>query len=174
MVKVFWTLLLIVCIVGGVWYWAHRSSDSALTNGEVKETGTGEVVKVVPEDVGEPNRSSPQTPLGLQPSANGTTMPMQLTGQTQTTVQPTTVQPVAMQPTTVSSSGYIAAPAADSIDRNPPNGMVFAGTGPYQVYRQGDLTWRLNTQNGQACIIFATDSEWRKARVYHNGCRGKS
>jgi hypothetical protein len=153
MVKVFWTLLLIVCIVGGVWYWAHRSSDSALTNGEVKETGTGEVVKVVPEDVGEPNRSSPQTPLGLQPSANGTTMPMQLTGQTQTTVQPTT---------------------ADSIDRNPPNGMVFAGTGPYQVYRQGDLTWRLNTQNGQACIIFATDSEWRKARVYHNGCRGKS
>jgi hypothetical protein len=164
MMKVFWTLLLIVLIVGGVWYWAHRSSDIALTNGEVKETGTGEVVKVVPEDTGGPGQTSPQTPLDVQSGANGATMPMQLTGQT----------PTAVQPTTVSSTGYIAAPAADTIERNPPNGTVFAGTGRYQVYRQGDLTWRLNTDNGQACIIFATDSEWRKARVYHNGCRGKS
>jgi hypothetical protein len=159
--KIFAMLLFIVLVVAGLWYWVHRSSDVALTNGEVKETGTGEIVKVVPENTGLPGQASPQTPLDLQ---SGTTMPMQLTGQT----------PSAVQPTTVPSTGYITAPAADSIDRNPPNGMVFAGTGRYQVYRQGDLTWRLNTDSGQACIIFATDSEWRKARVYRNGCNGKS
>ncbi len=162
--KILAMLLFIVLVVGGVWYWAHRSSDIALTNGEVKETGTGEIVKVVPENTGLPGQTSPQTPLDLQSGANGATMPMQLTGQTATAVQPTTVP----------SNGFVTPPAADTIDRNPPNGMVFAGTGRYQVYRQGDLTWRLNTESGQACIIFATDSEWRKARVYRNGCNGKS
>ena len=58
----------------------------------------------------------------------------------------------------------------DSISANPPNGTVFAGRGRYQLYRQGDLTWRLNTETGQTCIIFATDDEWRKPRVYRAGC----
>jgi len=61
-------------------------------------------------------------------------------------------------------------PNEDSIQRNPPNGTVFAGTGKYQLYRQGDITWRLNTDNGSACIIFATDSQWRKKTVYAHGC----
>lgn len=63
-----------------------------------------------------------------------------------------------------------AAPAADSIAANPPNGMMFAGTGKFQVYRQGDLTWRVNTANGQTCILFATEEQWRKPIVYRNGC----
>jgi hypothetical protein len=61
-------------------------------------------------------------------------------------------------------------PNQDSIQRNPPNGTVFAGTGKYQLYRQGDITWRLNTDNGSACILFATDSQWRKKNVYEHGC----
>jgi len=63
-----------------------------------------------------------------------------------------------------------APPASDSIDRTPPNGMVFAGTGHVQVYRQGNITWRINTDNGEACVLFATDREWRKPRVYNAGC----
>lgn len=63
-----------------------------------------------------------------------------------------------------------APPASDSIPRNPPNGMTFAGTGKYQLYRQGDITWRLNTDTGEACILFATDAEWRQPRVYQHGC----
>jgi len=63
-----------------------------------------------------------------------------------------------------------APPASDTIDRNPPNGMVFAGTGHMQVYRQGNITWRINTDNGQVCVLFATDREWRKPRVYNAGC----
>jgi hypothetical protein len=66
-----------------------------------------------------------------------------------------------------------AAPAADTISPNPPNGMVFAGSGKYQLYRQGNITWRLDTDTGRSCIIFATDEEWRKPRVYRAGC-GKS
>jgi len=85
-----------------------------------------------------------------------------------------TSQPAA--PAAPSSSAAPAAataltpPSADSIPRNPPNGMVFAGSGKYQLYRQGDITWRLNTDTGSACIIFATDAQWSKSEVYNHGC----
>ncbi len=61
-------------------------------------------------------------------------------------------------------------PTGDTISPQPPNGTVFAGTGRFQVYRQGNLTWRLDTDTGRTCILFATDEEWRKPRVYQNGC----
>jgi hypothetical protein len=64
-------------------------------------------------------------------------------------------------------------PATDSISPNPPNGEVFAGKGKYQLYRQGNLTWRLNTDTGQTCIIFATDEEWSKPKVKRAGCAGR-
>ncbi len=64
-------------------------------------------------------------------------------------------------------------PATDSVAPNPPNGMTFGGSGHYQLYRQGDLTWRLNTDTGDTCVIFATDEEWHKPKVYKAGCRGK-
>ena len=64
-------------------------------------------------------------------------------------------------------------PASDSVAANPPNGMTFGGSGHYQLYRQGDLTWRLNTDTGDTCVIFATDEEWHKPKVYKAGCRGK-
>jgi hypothetical protein len=61
-------------------------------------------------------------------------------------------------------------PTSDTISRNPPNGMAFAGSGKYQLYRQGDITWRLDTDTGWACVLFATDTQWSKARVYQSGC----
>ncbi|RXH56127.1 hypothetical protein [Granulicella sibirica] len=61
-------------------------------------------------------------------------------------------------------------PVSDTISANPPNGTVFSGTGRFQVYRQGNLTWRINTDTGQSCVLFATDAEWRKPRVYQRGC----
>jgi hypothetical protein len=63
-----------------------------------------------------------------------------------------------------------SAPASDTISPNPPNGMAFAGSGRYQLYRQGNITWRLDTETGRSCVIFATDEEWRKPRVYKAGC----
>ena len=63
-----------------------------------------------------------------------------------------------------------SAPVTDTIAANPPNGTVFAGTGKFQVYRQGDLTWRVNTADGSTCILFATEEQWRRPIVYRNGC----
>ena len=71
------------------------------------------------------------------------------------------------------TAGGIMPPVADSVAPNPPNGMTFGGSGHYQLYRQGDLTWRLNTDTGDTCVIFATDEEWHKPKVYKAGCRGK-
>jgi hypothetical protein len=60
----------------------------------------------------------------------------------------------------------------DSLSPNPPNGTVFAGSGRFQVYRQGSLTWRIDTNTGQSCVLFATNDEWRKPQVYRHGCNG--
>jgi hypothetical protein len=62
------------------------------------------------------------------------------------------------------------APAADTIQPNPPNGTAFTGTGKFQVYRQGNLTWRVNTESGANCILFATMEEWKKPVVYNHAC----
>jgi hypothetical protein len=61
-------------------------------------------------------------------------------------------------------------PGVDTIPRNPSERVIFAGKGRYQLYRQGDITWRLDTDNGEACILFATDVQWAKARVFEHGC----
>jgi hypothetical protein len=62
------------------------------------------------------------------------------------------------------------APGTDTISANPPNGMTFSGSGRYQLYRQGNITWRLDTDTGRTCIIFATEEEWKKPQVYRAGC----
>jgi hypothetical protein len=48
--------------------------------------------------------------------------------------------------------------------------MKFGGGGVYQWYRQGNLTWRINTQTGASCIVYATMEEWRKPIVMQHGC----
>jgi len=80
--------------------------------------------------------------------------------------QPSAATPYAQQPATQT----MIAPATDSISPNPTNGMAFTGTGKFQVYRQGDLTWRVDTESGRTCIVFATLEEWRKPIVYQHGC----
>ena len=61
-------------------------------------------------------------------------------------------------------------PAGQTISRNPPNGIVTAGSGKFELYRQGDLTFRLNTDTGDACVLLATQAEWSKNIVYSHGC----
>ena len=95
--------------------------------------------------------------------------------------------PISTTPTTgdsseVTANGAVSAPGstssvpavpADTIQPNPPNGMTFGGSGHYQLYRQGNLTWRLNTDTGQSCIVFATEEEWRKPQVFRAGCKSR-
>ena len=58
-----------------------------------------------------------------------------------------------------------APPMTDSQSANAPNGMRFSGSGTYQWYRQGNLTWRTDTASGRSCIVYATLEEWRKQIV---------
>lgn len=84
--------------------------------------------------------------------------------------KPAAANPSASPATTMQAAPSAPSAASDTIRPEPPNGTVFAGTGHYQVYRQGNLTWRINTDTGQACVLFATEQEWRKPQVYRNGC----
>jgi hypothetical protein len=85
-------------------------------------------------------------------------------------VTPDTVQPQNDAQISQGQTTQDGTSAGDTISPNPPNGMVFEGKGKYQLYRQGNLTWRLNTETGQSCILFATDDEWKKPKVYRAGC----
>ncbi len=60
--------------------------------------------------------------------------------------------------------------SSDTLSANPQNDARFAGNGPYQWYRQGNLTWRIDTATGRSCIIYATMEEWRKSIVIRHGC----
>ena len=64
-------------------------------------------------------------------------------------------------------------PASESLSSHPPSGIVATGSGKFELYRQGDLTFRLNTETGDACVLFATETEWSKALVYEHGCNGR-
>ncbi|WP_187290178.1 hypothetical protein [Terriglobus saanensis] len=74
------------------------------------------------------------------------------------------------QPSSMSAVTSLSAPKIDTIAPNPPNGRAFTGTGKFQVYRQGNITWRVNTESGESCILLATQQEWRKPIVYNHGC----
>ena len=38
----------------------------------------------------------------------------------------------------------------DSQSPNAPNGALFTGSGAYQWYRQGNLTWRVDSRTGHS------------------------
>ncbi len=76
-------------------------------------------------------------------------------------------------PTNVSdrySSRIGAPPASDSVSPNPQNDVHFRGAGSFEWYRQGNITWRVDTTTGHSCIVYATMEEWRKEIVISHGC----
>jgi hypothetical protein len=105
------------------------------------------------------------------------TEPVVTTSATEPAVAPPTSSPavpsVATTPAISESAQNGARQARDGAaggDLKPPSLSVFSGVGRYQLYRQGDITWRLDTETGKTCIVFATDEEWTKPRVFRNGC----
>ena len=142
MKKIVGLLALIALVVLGVAWHRHRARMRALASGEV-------FVRDQP--------SGPAKPLPPAQAPAENEIATTATPQPASPAQPPT-EPTAQVPT------------SDSIPRNPPNGLAFAGSGKFQLYRQGDITWRLNTQTGETCILFATDAQWRLHRVYQAGC----
>jgi hypothetical protein len=146
MKQIFWVLMIVaVFIFGTVWY-SHRARTHAVNSGKAS-------VREQASDTIKPE--TPVTASGNQPAQ---------------TLGPGAANAADTQAGAQPQGSAVKPPVADSIRRNPPNGMIFAGTGKYQLYRQGDLTWRVNTDTGDACVLFATDAQWRKQQVYSHGC----
>jgi hypothetical protein len=136
-------LIAATVILGELWY-VHWSKTRAMNSGDV-------YVLDQPGDAAQPKtaKNQPAHPQEKSPETTAST-PATPAGQAQ-------------------EEASVTAPS-DTISRNPPNRVLIAGTGKYALYRQGDITWRLNTDTGQACIIFATETQWRKMLVYQHGC----
>jgi hypothetical protein len=150
--QIFWIIIIVVVVIFGAAWLIHRSKTHAVNSGDVhvrEQAGDkGKTEAAAPTTPEEQPAETQPAPVGEAPAAG------------------------AVQGGDQAQRDVVAPPASDSITRNPPNGMIFAGTGKYQLYRQGDITWRLNTDSGQACILFATDAEWHKAKVFQHGCGG--
>lgn len=141
----------------------HWSENQAMATGDVFPDSTDG--SAVPAATG-PGPAQPTQPIVYPPAkSSAAALPA---GQTLLPSQDRTVAPAA------APSKAAAGPVADTILPNPPNGMAFAGSGRFQVYRQGSLTWRLDTDTGQTCVLFATNAEWRKPQVYRHGCRSSA
>ena len=152
MSRFIWILGVIVLVIGGIWLYntyAHKD-----------QLGSGLVISHDSASNSDSNDSAePNTAASTQPS------PIRTTSSAATPQQPSQPAPQ------TASKPSAALPVSDTIDRNPPNGAVFTGTGDFTWYRQGDITWRVNSKTGASCIAFATIQEWQKRIVYTHGCR---
>lgn len=149
---------LIVLAVVLASYWAYqrhlnaeRLRDGEVTASEVRDSD-GAVARATPSRSDTPGTINTEPVAGKTRSSN------------------TQSASLAQLQSEANSSTEAAMPASDSEAPNAPNGMRFAGSGRFQVYRQGNLTWRVNTDDGTSCILFATNEEWRKPIVYNHGC----
>ena len=145
MQRIFRLLLAAATIVLGALWLVHRQKTHALNSGEVH-------VRVQPTDKPTTETASVNQPTPPQDEANAPEAP----GTSQSRLQ--------------LRENVATIPAAETISRNPPNGLVAAGTGRFQLYRQGDLTFRLNTESGESCVLFASEAMWRNPLVYEHGC----
>ena len=147
MSRIFLIIILVCAVLLGAFWYANRSKNRAVNSGEV-------VVHDRAVDKGKDTADSTSAGQSAQPAQAH--------------------EPAAGdEANSKADDADMTPPTADSIRRDPPNWMTFAGKGKYQLYRQGDLTWRLNTDTGDACILFATDAEWRKPKVFQEGCASR-
>ena len=159
----FVTFTALVAAVTLGWFWhRHRAQTSAMNTGEVyvREQPSAPV-KPLPPEPAAPSRAA----VDLDNAIASAAAPKP--------AAPAATAPHAAAAVAVSASAparISALPSSDSLPRNPPNGLAFGGSGKFQLYRQGDITWRLDTQTGDVCVLFATDAEWRVPRVYETGC----
>ena len=142
MKQIFWVLILVVVVIFGAIWFGHRLKAHALNSGKAVARNQAA------------DKSKPQ--ISATPPAGQKSQPAQ--------------SAAASPSTTAPGNAALTPPTADSIRRDPPSGAVFAGKGKFQLYRQGDITWRLDTDSGTACILFATDAQWSKPQVYSHGC----
>ena len=167
-----WLLAIAVLFAGGWWLYNHTGSRAVSTSGDVfpRDTSADPPDAKDDSDSTTPADSNP-TPIAAAPAPAANTLSPAAQPAMQTSVQ-TAAQPVVQSTPQPSSDAkpIVGLPVSDSIPRDPPAGMAFGGSGKYQWYRQGDITWRIDTNSGAACIDFATMDQWARRIVYSHGC----
>jgi hypothetical protein len=176
--RIFWILVFIAACIGGYYVWQHYSPKSQMTDGavhwEVGQPTAAEKAAFDKENSGDtPDGNSEHKTLSARQEAANIANP------TASPTAPSAGNPVPSSAATApAATTYPSAPAAtpanlptmDSQSPNAPNGVRFGGSGNYQWYRQGNLTYRIDTVTGSSCIAYATLEEWRKQIVYSHGC----
>jgi hypothetical protein len=153
MQKTFRLLLVAAAIILGAIWFSHWSKTRALNSGAVHMGDNA-------QDAG-PNSVASETSL----TNPGQASPPQKASPQQETSPASSAAMIPQHPGPITGQ-----PAANALNPHPPSGFVTPATQKFALYRQGDLTYRLNTQSGQACVLFASEDLWRKPLVYQHGC----
>jgi hypothetical protein len=153
-------LVVLAVVIGAVVYFGLTSYDAkrAGANGEVYSNGSS----LASSKTTDSKATHPNAPAEESPAKSDSSQPV---------VYPPAATQSGEVPATADNSRAAGVPSgSDTFGPTPPDGLAFAGKGRYMLYRQGDITWRLDTDTGRSCALFATDEEWKKAKVYRAGC----
>jgi hypothetical protein len=156
--KIIVTVVVVIACVLLYYWWTNRSASMRAGDGSVFSTDAKDDTFARSEARPMPSRSDAPGTINTAPVASDA-----VGNQSAYVAKPSAASPAPYANTS-------SVPASDTIAPNAPNGLAFGGTGKYQWYRQGNLTWRIDTANGMSCIAFATMEEWRKPIVYTHGC----
>jgi hypothetical protein len=161
-------VVIVLCLAGYYW-WEQTHADATMDSGSVTSSDTPSSGKLKMDsgavDLDGRDSSSPNY------AASGSTGNRAAAAAAPATVAPASSVPLTpvtgQAPSSPLPSGT---PAGDTLSADPPQGMAFGGSGKFQWYRQGNLTWRINTESGSSCVAFATMDEWAKPIVASHGC----
>ena len=179
--KIFWFLILVALCVSGYFMYDHYHQEKMMGNGDVTwvtgQPSPEEHARFLKENSGE--TADGQSERKIQTATDNPT-PAAADSATAATATPAATPATAPQAeaqpqpdgayTATAGAAPANLPASDSVPPNPANGARFSGSGAYQWYRQGNLTWRVDTVSGRSCIDYATMEEWRKPIVSSHGC----
>jgi hypothetical protein len=190
-IKIFWGLMLVALCIGIFYVYQHYHQEKQLANGDVVCSGcmtpeekarfdkenSGDVADGQSERKIRTYRAEEAAgnPEGAAASGQSASSAAALAPSVAASAPVPVATPSAAPAQQVTASGVVGSvlsslPAADSQVPNAPDGQRFGGSGKYQWYRQGNLTWRVDTVTGGSCVAFATLDEWRKPIVYSHGC----
>ncbi len=178
------TVILLAVLIGGFLFWRRHNDAQELANGDVHCDGCmtpEEHARFLKENAGETadgasdrkNKTArEEAATDFQDAAPGNRIPQQAStpGAAGSSTRSGEGQSSDVQRPASALADKVNQTNPDTLPPNAQNGAHFGGSGPYQWYRQGNLTWRIDTATGRSCIIYATMEEWRKSIVISHGC----
>jgi hypothetical protein len=169
-------VLLVVLLVYGGWLLYNRGASNPTYTGEVithdnhdrdhMDAGAVDIDGRPIESVPTPSRSDEPGMVNGEPAPAVTYAPSHDDGRLQNYAPSQQVPAPGYNP-----PYHDRIPDRDTFPAFPPDGVRFGGTGRFSWYREGDITWRVDSASGSTCVAFATLEQWRLPLVSRRGCR---